>query len=120
MRTFGAFVRAFRKLWADASFRALVGLAGGLLVTGTVVYAVVEKWSLIDALYFCVVTLSTVGYGDLAPKTELGRGFTIIYILVGVGIIFAGAARIVEVMVAERTARSQASGTSDPAADDPS
>jgi hypothetical protein len=40
---------------------------------------------LLNALYFCVVTLATIGYGDLHPETRLGKVFTIIYIFVGVG-----------------------------------
>ena len=43
----------------------------------------------IQALYFCVVTLATVGYGDLHPTNELSQLFTIAYILSSVGIIAA-------------------------------
>jgi hypothetical protein len=49
----------------------------------------VEKFSWVDAYYFCVVTLATVGYGDLTPKTTFGKIFTTFYILAGVGIITA-------------------------------
>jgi voltage-gated potassium channel len=69
------------------AYRLLVAAAIGLLAVGTVFYHFVEKWTLLDSLYFCVVTLSTVGYGDFAPTTSFGRLFTIFYILVGVGII---------------------------------
>lgn len=36
-----------------------------------------------DAFYFCVVTLATVGYGDLSPTTPFAKVFTIIYIFIG-------------------------------------
>ena len=86
MRTIAAFIRALRVLAGDDGFRALAGFAAGLLATGTVVYMPVEHWSPVDSLYFCVVTLATVGYGDLYPTTDLGKAFTIVYILTGVGI----------------------------------
>ena len=46
-----------------------------------------EGWSLLDALYFSVVTLATVGFGDLHPTTNEAKLFTIAYIIFGVGII---------------------------------
>ena len=57
------------------------------LMTGTVFYHLVEKFSWIDAYYFSVVTLATVGYGDLVPRTDVGKLFTTLYIFIGVGII---------------------------------
>jgi len=47
----------------------------------------VEGWSLLDAFYFSVMTLTTVGYGDFSPSTTAGKLFTIVYIFVGIGII---------------------------------
>ena len=63
--------------------------AGGTLLIGMMVYHWLEGWSYLDALYFSVVSLATVGYGDLAPKTPLGRAFTIFYIINGVVILLS-------------------------------
>lgn len=60
-----------------------------LLAIGTVLYSLVEKWSVLDSFYFCVVTLATVGYGDLSPETGVAKAFTAVYILAGVGLILA-------------------------------
>ena len=49
---------------------------------------VLETFSLMDALYLTVTTVSTVGYGDVVAKTMAGRIFTIILILFGVGSAF--------------------------------
>ena len=58
-----------------------------VLSIGTVFYRFVEGFSWIDAYYFSVVTLATVGYGDLAPRTTAGKLFTTFYIFVGVGLL---------------------------------
>ena len=71
------------------AYRILSSLVIFMLGLGTVVYHYVEKFSWVDAYYFCVVTLATVGYGDLAPQTTFGKLFTTFYILSGVGIITA-------------------------------
>ena len=56
-------------------------VAGALVLTGTIVYWRFEDWTIIQALYFSVVTLTTVGYGDLTPTSAGTQIFTIIYIL---------------------------------------
>jgi voltage-gated potassium channel len=57
------------------------------LLGGTIFYSSVEGWSLVDAVYFSVTTLTTVGLGDLAPTTTMGKLFTVIYIFAGLSII---------------------------------
>ena len=59
------------------------------LLLGTVVYHWLEGWSYLDALYFSVVSLATIGYGDFVPTTDLGRAFTIIYVINGIVILLA-------------------------------
>lgn len=68
-------------------FRVLLGLTILTLSVGTVFYHFVEGFSWLDAYYFSVVTLATVGYGDLTPHTNFGKLFTTFYIFIGVGII---------------------------------
>jgi voltage-gated potassium channel len=69
--------------------RGVIQLALVLILIATVFYWLVEGWSPLDAAYFSVVTIATVGYGDLAPKTSLGKIFTIGYIFSGIGIFVA-------------------------------
>jgi hypothetical protein len=58
-----------------------------LLTVGTVAYRLFEDWSWVDALYFCVVAVTTVGFGDLSPTSDGAKLFTVFYILSGVAII---------------------------------
>jgi dipeptide/tripeptide permease len=60
-----------------------------LLLTGVIFYTLVEKWSVVDALYFCVTTLTTVGFGNPAPTTDAGKLFTVLFVLSGVGMFLA-------------------------------
>lgn len=80
-----AFVRTVASALRDAEYRGLLLFVGIVLAAGAVSYRLLEGWSWLDALYFSVVTLATVGYGDLAPVTPAGRAFTIAYVLVGLG-----------------------------------
>ncbi|MBG7631255.1 MAG: two pore domain potassium channel family protein [Bacteroidetes bacterium] len=58
------------------------------LIVGSTVYHYSENWSWIDSIYFSVITLTTVGYGDFSPQTDFGKIFTIFYVLTGIGLIF--------------------------------
>lgn len=91
----------FRRLWrairssrSDPAFRGLMHFAGLLLASGTFFYWRAEDWTPFEALYFSVITLTTVGYGDLAPSTGISRAFTIGYVLLGIGVIVAVATHI--------------------------
>src|SRR5512146_102841 len=83
-----SFVRAlYHALKEQPAVRGLVILTVLLLAAGTLFYANVEHWSAVDSLYFSVTTLTTVGFGDLAPHKTASKLFTIIYILIGVSIL---------------------------------
>jgi voltage-gated potassium channel len=66
-----------------------VSALASLLVGGTVVYHYLEGWSWISSFYFTACTLTTVGYGDLFPTTDVARLFTAVFALAGVAIAFA-------------------------------
>ena len=90
--TFAAVVRLLRVLGralADPATRGIVLLAAVVLAGGTIYYVNAEGWSVVDALYFSVVTLTTIGFGDLAPTRDATKLFTVVYSLVGIGIIAA-------------------------------
>lgn len=53
---------------------------------GTLMFRHLEPWTWIQSFYFSVVTITTVGYGDLAPSSDMTRLFTAFYILIGVSI----------------------------------
>jgi len=79
-------VRAIWRSCQDPDFQGLSFLVVTLLF-GTLFYRQSEGWGLLDSLYFSVVTLTTVGYGDLSPSTAAGKAFTILYIFVGLSVV---------------------------------
>jgi hypothetical protein len=82
-------VRALVAVWRDPETKALPVVAGVLVLTGTLFYWRFEDWTFIESLYFCVVALTTVGFGDFSPTTAGTQIFTIVYILTGFGVLVA-------------------------------
>ena len=83
------FKRIFRKTKTlDKEIRnALVAFA--LIISlGTFAYHFLEGWTLFDSLYFSIITLTTIGYGDVHPTLMVTKMFTMGYVLVGVGLVF--------------------------------
>ncbi len=58
------------------------------LLGGTFIYSFIEGWRYIDSAYFTVATVTTVGYGDFVPQTDIGKIFTMIFSFVGIGMTF--------------------------------
>jgi voltage-gated potassium channel len=70
-----------------------------LLGAGTLGYHFIEGWSLFDALYMTVITLTTVGYGEVYQLSPAGRTFTMILLLGGVCTFFYAASEFIRVVV---------------------
>lgn len=79
--------RALGRALRQEQSRALVLVTAVVIAGGTLFYTTHEGWSPIDALYFTVTTLMTIGGGELTPTTALSKAFTIIYALVGIGLM---------------------------------
>lgn len=80
-------IRAFGLMLRDPEERGPALLVISLLLAGTVFYTLVEGWSIVDAVYFCSMSLATVGYGDIVPETDAAKIFTVVYVLAGIGIL---------------------------------
>lgn len=96
-------LRAFR----DPSVRGLLALTATLIAIASLFYHMVEGWRLIDSVYFAVMTIATIGYGDYAPKTDIGKFFTIFYVLVGLGIFVAAATAVANTIINDHRDRRQ-------------
>ena len=81
--------RTFRGMLQSPETRGLSILTMILVQGGAMFYHWAENLSWVDSYYLTVMTLTTVGYGDVAPQTAGGRIFTTFYVLLGVGIVVA-------------------------------
>lgn len=92
----------WRAVRRDEEFRILFVLLLVLLASGTYFYWHVEGWSVVDALYFCFMTMSTIGYGDLVPTSPLSKIFTIVYSILTIGLFAAIVTKMVIVTVSAK------------------
>ena len=79
-----------------------VFLAALLIACGTVGYMFIEGWNALDALYMTVITLATVGYGEVHPISNTGHIYTIVLIITGVGFFLYVAGAVIQFMVEGR------------------
>ncbi len=102
-----AFLRFFSQVvylgWHKEEIRGLIIITISTIFFGAWFYHAFEPtiitWT--DAFYFTVMTLTTVGYGDLSPTTMLTKWFTIFYVFIGLGIIGGFIGLIGETVVEE-------------------
>lgn len=82
-------LRAIWSLRRDRGFIVLAVTAALLVVGGAAFYWMWEDLSVLDSLYLSVMTLTTVGYGDVKPVTAAGKIFTIFFVIMGIGVLLA-------------------------------
>ena len=80
-------------------FRIYLAILAAVLFIGMTGLMVIEGFSPLDAFYFIIVTIATVGYGDLHPLTPLGKMLVIAIILAGVGCFVGVVANAIEYMI---------------------
>lgn len=81
---------------------AVVILLIFLFGSGTLGYIWLEGWSWLDAFYMTTISLTTVGFGEVQPLSSSGRLFTIVLILLGVGVLTYSIGSLVEYVLAAR------------------
>lgn len=69
------------------------------IVFGTVGFHLIEGWSILDSLYVAAQTVTTVGYGDVTPRSANGRVFSIVFMLGGVGVVLYALTSTVQAIV---------------------
>ena len=69
---------------SDLKIKIIISTLATLLAIGTVAFKILEPFTWIQAFYFSVATMTTVGYGDLVPSTDFSRLIVAIYALVSI------------------------------------
>src|ERR1041384_8197295 len=82
-----------------ARIRIVMMAVLGAIGVGTVIFHLLEGWSILDSLYVTVQTVTTVGFGDVTPRTVLGRVFATLFMMVGVGIVLYALTSTVQTIV---------------------
>ncbi|MFZ5564658.1 MAG: potassium channel family protein [Thermodesulfobacteriota bacterium] len=78
---------------------ALIVVFGLVLLLGTAGYTLIEGWGLLEAFYMTIITVTTVGYGEIHTLSRAGRIFTILVIFLGYGLCLYVAGSVVQFMV---------------------
>ena len=102
------FFKRLKIILKDPELRGTMVMVGIILLLGMIFYHRAEGWTWLDSLYFSVVTLTTIGYGDLAPQTSAGKIFTILYILLGLGVLAVFISTVAEHTLEEQRQQAKA------------
>ena len=87
--TFSAVLNREKRAFAAAMFvTVLITILSGAIVYGFEHAAQPEKFDTMPrAMYWAVITLASVGYGDISPITPVGQAFTMLLAILGIGIV---------------------------------
>ncbi|HEX8938576.1 MAG TPA: potassium channel protein [Candidatus Limnocylindrales bacterium] len=83
--------------------RAWLVVVAAAIAIGTAGYLLIERWTVLDALYMTVITLTTVGFKEVGELGPAGRAWTMLLALVGVALIFGSVGIVAEYLVSEVT-----------------
>lgn len=82
-------LKAMRRAWRLPAFKGALWLTIMILLSGTLFYHGAENWTWIESLYFTFMTISTIGAQDMMPQSDFGKIFTIIFAVIGIGVLIA-------------------------------
>ncbi len=71
-----------------------------VIAVGTLGYRLIEGWPWMDGLFMTFITLTTIGFAEVRPLSDIGRVFTIMIALTGIGIVTFVAARSAQLLLA--------------------
>ncbi|GAA6192536.1 two pore domain potassium channel family protein [Phaeobacter gallaeciensis] len=86
---------------SDGRVKGILAFTVGMICWASIFYRYVEGWSWLDSVYFSVVTISTVGFGDFSPETAAGKIFTMFYIIVGLGVFVTAATTVADAILSQ-------------------
>ncbi len=72
----------------------------GTIAFGVIGYVTIEHAGFVDALYMTIITISTVGYGEVIPLSQTGKVFTVVLIILGTGTLAYTASQFIDYVVA--------------------
>ncbi len=101
MGSFRQISRGVGHALSDGRVRGLLAFTLALVLWASVFYRFVEGWSWLDSIYFSVIAVSTVGFGDISPETATGKIFTMFYIVIGLGVFVTAATTVADAILSQ-------------------
>lgn len=83
----GRLIRAIKHFLKVTGLNWVLTISTALVVLSAVLYSLAEKVSFGNSLWWAIVTTTTVGYGDIAPTTLIGRCVAVFLMFTGIGVV---------------------------------
>ncbi|GMA67119.1 hypothetical protein GCM10025884_07460 [Leuconostoc gelidum subsp. gelidum] len=99
----GKIQKSIKRFFGTNGFIYLVIMTIILIVIGAEIYSVAESVDYMNSLWWAIATMTTVGYGDISPHTEVGRFVAVILMVLGIGLIGSVTSTITAFFVDEKS-----------------
>jgi len=99
MQIYATLFRAVITAFRNTRVQALMLICALIALVQAAIFVWLEGWRFLDAFYFAVVSMATVGYGDFVPQTSLGKICAMGFLLVGIGVFVLTVSSIAQVIL---------------------